>query len=168
MRHLLVIGLATLSLAHSAQAHVVFNEGEARAGSFYTAQLRVMHGCDGAATNKVTVHIPVGVTRVTPRAISGWTVEVAMVPLDEPILLHGFEVTEVVGSVTWSGGSFPDYSYEEFEIRMMLPETPGARLDFPVHQGCESGELRWDDIAGEGEDPWALEEPAPFITLESE
>ena len=89
-----------------------------------------------------------------------------MVTLDKPILLHGFEVTDVVGSVTWSGGTFPDYAYEQFEIRMMLPDTPGERLDFPVHQGCETGELNWDDIAGHDEDPWALKEPAPFIFLE--
>jgi hypothetical protein len=37
--------------------------------------------------------------------------------------------------------------------------------DFPVHQGCETGELYWDDIAGNDEYPWALDEPAPFIFL---
>ena len=166
MKHFFKLGIAALSIASSAQAHVVFNETEAAAGAFHTAQLRVMHGCDGEPTNRVTVIIPEGVTRVTPRAISGWTVEVSMVTLDKPILLHGFEVTDVVGSVTWSGGTFPDYAYGQFEIRMMLPDTPGERLDFPVHQGCETGELNWDDIAGHDEDPWALKEPAPFIFLE--
>ncbi len=155
-------------LASQAQAHVVFNHMQAEAGDFHTAQLRVMHGCDGAPTTSVRIDMPDGVTRVTPRALTGWTVEVEMKALDEPVMLHGFEVTETVGALIWSGGSFPDYSYEQFEFRMMLPDRPGARLDFPVHQYCGEKSLRWDDIADEAVDPWSLDEPAPFIRLLSE
>ena len=152
-------------LAGGAKAHVVFNDMEAQAGDFHTAQLRVMHGCDGAPTTKVRVEIPHGVTRVTPRVVPGWTVEVEIKTLEEPILLHGFEVTETVGALVWSGGSFPDFAYEQFEFRMMMPDAPEARLDFPVQQFCDEASLHWDDIADENEDPWSLDEPAPFIRL---
>lgn len=166
MKYTVLAAGAVLFLG-SAEAHVVFNEMEADAGGFHTAQLRVMHGCDGAPTTKVRIEIPDGVTRVTPRVVPGWTVDVEMKTLDEPILLHGFEVTETVGALTWSGGSFPDYAYEQFEFRMMMPEASGARLDFPVRQFCDEASLHWDDIAAENEDPWTLDEPAPFIRLRS-
>lgn len=162
-----VLALATSAalLTSAAEAHVVFNDMEAAAGDFHTAQLRVMHGCDGAPTTKVRVEMPGGVTRVTPRVVPGWMVEVEMKTLDEPIMLHGFEVTETVGALIWSGGSFPDYAYEQFEFRMMIPDAPGARLDFAVRQYCNEASLHWDDIAAENEDPWSLEEPAPFIRI---
>ncbi|MGB3457174.1 MAG: YcnI family protein [Litorimonas sp.] len=162
------IGLAVITLlAGQASAHVVFNVDEAKAGAFHTAQLRVMHGCEGQPTDRVRIVMPDGVTRVTPRVVSGWDISVEMRTLDEPILLHGFEVEEVVGALIWSGGSFPDFAYEQFEFRAMLPDEPGRRLDFVVNQGCGDLRLDWDDIAAPDADPWALDEPAPYITLTS-
>ena len=127
-----------------------------------------MHGCDGAPTTEVRVELPDGITRVTPRAVSGWAVKIEMKTLDEPIMLHGFEVTEIVGAIDWSGGSFPDHAYEQFEFRMMMPDAPDTRLDFPVRQFCDDASLHWDNIAAENEDPWSLDEPAPFIRLTPE
>lgn len=161
----ILLALGAAVAIGSAEAHVVFNDMESSAGTFHTAQLRVMHGCDGQPTTQIRVEIPDGITRVTPRAISGWSVEVEMKTLDEPVLLHGFEVTETVGAIVWSGGSFPDYAYEQFEFRMMMPDEAGTRLDFPVQQICETAKLEWDDIAAEDQDPWSLDEPAPFIRL---
>lgn len=154
-----------LSMTQSANAHVIFNEMEAPAKAFHTAQLRVMHGCAGSPTTSVTINIPDGVTRVTPRALTGWNVSINMKKLETPMTLHGFEVTETVGSITWSGGRFEDFAYEQFEMRMMMPDKPGLRLEFPVHQKCETGELHWNQIAKPDADPWSLDEPAPFITL---
>lgn len=157
-------GLAAIA-GLSASAHVVFNEDEASAGSFHTAQLRVMHGCDGQPTDTVRITIPDGVTRVTPRVVPGWTVSVETRKLETPIVLHGFEVDEVVDTLVWTGGSFPDFSYEQFEFRAMMPDEPGRRLDFAVRQSCSDLNLDWDDIAAEDKNPWTLDEPAPFIRL---
>lgn len=163
-----IIGLVVMTLlAGHASAHVVFNADEAEPGTFHTAQLRVMHGCEGQPTDHVRIVMPDGVTRVTPRVVPGWDISVEMRTLDEPILLHGFEVHEVVGALIWSGGSFPDFAYEQFEFRAMLPDESGRRLDFVVNQGCGDLRLDWDDIAAPDADPWALEEPAPYITLTS-
>lgn len=158
------IGLAVLAVG-SASAHVVFNEDETQAGSFFTAELRVMHGCDGQPTDTVRITIPDGVTRVTPRMISGWEVSVETRKLETPILLHGFAVDEVVDALLWTGGSFPDFSFEQFEFRAMMPDEPGRRLDFTVRQSCGDLNLNWDDIAADDDDPWTLDEPAPFIRL---
>lgn len=167
MKYTVLGTLAGLSFASMASAHVVFNDPVAEPGAFHTAQLRVMHGCDGQPTDRVRISIPDGVTRVTPRVVPGWDVAVEMRELDTPILLHGFEVSEVVGALVWSGGSFPDFSYEQFEFRAMLPNETGRRLDFTVSQGCGDLSLEWDDIASPEGDPWSLDEPAPFIRLES-
>lgn len=157
---------AILSIVSSAaQAHVVFNEESAPAGQFHTAQLRVMHGCDGQPTDSVRIVILDGVTRVTPRVLPGWSVNVEMRQLEEPILLHGFEVDEVVGALIWSGGSFPDFADEQFEFRAMLPDETGRRLDFVVTRACGEETLSWDDIAATDASPWSLEEPAPYIIL---
>lgn len=161
-----IIGIiANGLLGAQASAHVVFNEAEAEAGAFHDAQLRVMHRCDDQPTDRVRIMMPEGVTRVTPRAISGWDVSIEKRPLDKPVFLHGFEVHEVAGALVWSGGSFADLAYEQFEFRAILPNEPGRRLDFAVSQSCGDLILEWDDIAGEDEDPWSLEEPAPFIRL---
>ena len=164
-----IITCSVLALSTSqAAAHVVFNMDEAEAGTFHTAQLRVMHGCDGQPTDRVRIVMPDGVTRGTPRVVPGWSVSVEMRRLAEPILLHGFEVDEVVGALVWTGGSFPDFAYEQFEFRAMLPDEPGRRLDFVVNQGCGELALDWDDIASPDDDPWALEEPAPYIKLSND
>jgi uncharacterized protein YcnI len=166
MLKLFIITSAVLALSTSpAAAHVVFNMDEAEAGTFHTAQLRVMHGCNDQPTDSVRIVMPDGVTRVTPRVVPGWSVSVEMRTLDEPILLHGFEVDEVVSALVWTGGSFPDFAYEQFEFRAMLPDEPGRRLDFVVNQGCGELALDWDDLAEPSVEPWSLNEPAPFIRL---
>jgi len=161
---LIAFGVCLLSVP-SSYGHVVFNEIEAKAGAFQTAQMRITHGCSGNPTTSITVTIPDGVTRVTPRAMTGWTVEVGKRKLDKPVMLHGFEVDETVGSLTWSGGSFPDHTYEQFEFRMMMPKTDGAILHFPVHQKCKQGEIMWNEIPEPGQNPYELDEPAPFIKV---
>lgn len=161
---LIILGVHLLS-APSAYGHVVFNEIEAKAGEFQTAQMRITHGCSGNPTTSITVTIPDGVTRVTPRAMTGWTVEVGKRKLDKPVMLHGFEVDETVKSLTWSGGSFPDHTYEQFEFRMMVPNLEGAILRFPVHQKCTEGEITWDQVPKANQNPYELDEPAPFIKI---
>ncbi|PHR94111.1 MAG: hypothetical protein COA69_00510 [Robiginitomaculum sp.] len=161
-----IVYLSALCLVNTnAQAHVVFGAGQAEGGAYHVADLRIFHGCDGAATVKVTVEIPEGVTRVRPRAISGWDVSIDMVKLKTPVMLHGFEVHETVGSITWSGGALPDFAYEQFDFHIMVPNQPGQVLSFPVHQECVKGRLDWDQKALNMKDFGEMEHPAPFITI---
>ena len=64
IRTILLGGLVSLISISEAFSHVVFNVDEAEAGSFHTAQLRVMHGCEGQPTDHVRIVMPDGVTRV--------------------------------------------------------------------------------------------------------
>ncbi len=152
--------------ASAAHAHVVFDSQTAKAGEFHVAGLRIFHGCDGSPTNTVRLSIPDGVTRVRPRELEGWTVAVEMKTLETPIMLHGFEVTETVDAVVWSGGSIQDFAYQEFETHMMMPDAAGDALSFAVTQLCDEGRLDWDEKALNEEDFRTMESPAPFITLE--
>lgn len=157
-----------LTLAGTAKAHVVFGNGTAAPGAYHVADLRIFHGCEGSPTIEVTMDIPDNVTRVRPRSLPGWDVSVQKVSLNEPVMVHGFEVTEKVGSVTWKGGSIPDFAYQQFEVHFMTPDTPGEALSFPVHQICEDGRLDWDDPAVDDESFRTLPEPAPFILITEE
>ncbi|MAP93438.1 MAG: hypothetical protein CMK07_00655 [Ponticaulis sp.] len=164
MKKLIASTLTGLMLTGAAQAHNVFEVNEAKAGSMMIAKLGIMHGCDGSPTTKIVVDMPDGLNRVRPADISGWDVEITMKTLEEPFMLRGFEMWEVVDTVTWSGGSVPDFGYKQFDLWMEIPDLPGTRLDFPVHQYCEEGELHWDDTAPQGaDDPFSVPEPAPFI-----
>jgi periplasmic copper chaperone A len=149
----------------SAQAHVVFNQTNVAPAELTTLELRVMHGCDGSPTKEVRVKIPDGVTRVTPRALAGWSVALTKRRLATPVVLHGATVTEVVDTITWRGGSFPDYAFEQFEIRAMMPASPGTTLYFPVEQVCETGSNAWSQVPTTPAGWGALKEPAPFVTL---
>jgi periplasmic copper chaperone A len=161
--------LATLlaALAGPAMAHVSFEAPEAEAGSTYKGVLRVGHGCDGLATNVVRVRIPDGVINAKPMPKPGWTLETVVGPYAEPAELHGETVTEGVREIVWSGGELPDAWFDEFVIRATLPQgEPGQVLVFPVVQECgETAKLEWVEVAAEGQDPHALEFPAPTLTL---
>ncbi len=160
--------LTTLIVSVSTQvsAHVTFDAPSAKAGQFHVAGLRIFHGCDGSPTIKVTMEIPDGVTRVKPRAAAGWTASVAMKKLETPLMLHGEEISETVGAVTWEGGSLPDAAYEQFDVHMMMPDAPGTALGFPVHQTCDVGSLDWDETAQDIEAFQSLTHPTPFIMLD--
>jgi len=167
MKSLVLAAVFTGLTITSASAHNVFDNPFAPAGQLATAALRVMHGCDGQSTTEITINLPDGVMRVTPRMIPGWSVSVANRPLAKPIMLHGAEVKVAPASITWKGGSLPDYAYEAFEFRMMTPNTPGVTLVFPTIQKCEGGgEWRWVEVAPPNTRIESLKTPAPTITLQ--
>jgi periplasmic copper chaperone A len=159
-----IIAIASL-LAPAAQAHVVFNQTNATPAALTTLELRVTHGCDGSPTKEIRVKLPEGVTRVTPRALAGWNVAINKRRLATPVVLHGTTVTETIDSITWTGGSFPDFAYQQFEVRAMMPNTPGATLYFPVEQICETGSTSWSQIPATPAGGRALRDPAPSLTL---
>jgi periplasmic copper chaperone A len=165
MRDLFLLGFVVVALSNSASAHVVFNQSTVAPNALTTMEVRVTHGCDGAPTKEVRVKIPDGVTRVTPRALSGWQVAISKRRLAQPVTLHGGTVQETTDTITWSGGSFPDFAYQQFEIRAMMPNEPGKVLYFPVEQICETGKISWSQIPATSAGAGVLKEPAPFLTL---
>ncbi len=159
-----ILGLVIVSGA--ALGHAVINEGTAVAGRFTFLTLRVTHGCGKASTTEVRMKVPQGVTRVSPRFMEHWIIEKRMRPAalerrDEA----GELVREVVDEVIWRGGPLPDGYYGEFQVRAMMPDEPGRTLWFPTVQICEEGRIEWIQVPAEGQNPYDLEEPSPFIRL---
>jgi len=157
---------AALTFAVAADAHVVADPNQAAAGANFRTAFRVPHGCDGAATVAVRIHIPDGVFSVKPQMKAGWTAEVVMRRLDKPVDLgHGRTATETVSEVVWRGGPLPDGEFDEFGLVMKLPAQAGATIYFPTVQQCETGERRWVEIPAANDPSGHLHSPAPAVKL---
>lgn len=159
--------VATVLVAVPAAAHVSVTPGEAPSGGYARLDFSVPHGCDGESTNEVAVAIPPGAVSIKPEFLVGWDVETEIGPYDEPVELHGEEITEGVVSVTWTaqeGFELPDGQFRTFGLSVKLPEgEPGTQLAFPTVQGCVDGaETAWVTVPEGDEEP---EHPAPMVTL---
>jgi uncharacterized protein YcnI len=154
------------SIAFSAEAHVTLEARQAPADSYHKAVLRVPHGCKDSPTVRLRVRIPDGVSGVKPQPKPGWTLQITKVKLATPLDDgHGGKITETVGEVMWSGGSLPDEHYDEFALRVKLPDRPGATLYFPVVQECAQGVHRWIELPAAGKSGDEMKEPAPALRL---
>ncbi len=73
------LGVTTIALsiaATSLMAHATLEQQEAAVGSTYKGVMRIGHGCDGEATQKVTITIPEGVIAVKPMPKANWSLQV--------------------------------------------------------------------------------------------
>lgn len=156
--------VAALAAVPAALAHVSPSVSEVGAGGSANVGFTIGHGCDGSPTKEVTIQIPAGVTSAKPRPKAGWKVTVTRGKLPQPVKdFAGNTITNGVLSVSWKGGSLPDDQYDEFEVRLGMPSTPGKTVYFPIVQKCVKGEHRWIEIPVKGQDE--PEEPAPGIAI---
>jgi uncharacterized protein YcnI len=163
-----VAGAVVIGLSAPAAAHVSVSATGTTAGAYTLLTFSVPHGCEGEATTAVAIQVPEPLYSVTPTVNPNWDVELTTVELDEPITdSHGNEVTERVGEVVYTAHHpLPDGHRDAFELSLRLPEeTAGQTLAFPVIQVCGDTEHPWIQIAEEGQDPDALDSPAPFIEV---
>jgi len=147
--------VATLLGAQASSAHVsIQTHAEVfSAGGSATLYLRVPHGKAGFLTNKVEVQLPENIGIVKPEHIPGWTEVVT---------------NDVAGkntlSVSWSGGSLADSSFQDFGLRVTLPATPGVTIYFPTVQTLSDGSTEaWVTIPVAGQPEPAM--PAPAFKL---
>ena len=127
------------ALVAPAAAHVTVQPNEAVQGSFSRFVVRVPNERDDASTTKVVVEFP-PLAFVSFQPKEGWKRTVEMVELEEPLEVFGNEITEAVGSVTWSGGEIAPGEFEEFDFSAAMPEEETS-LEFPAHQTYSSGEV---------------------------
>lgn len=147
-------------------AHVTLEAQQATAGSYHKAVLRVPHGCAGSPTTAIKVQIPQGVVGVKPMPKPGWELSIVRAKLDRPYKDgHGRDVTERVSEVHWTGGRLLDDHYDEFAMRVRLPDSAGETIYFRTVQECEKGVHRWIEIPASGKSRSDYAEPAPQITL---
>lgn len=165
---LAVVGAVLLAPA-SASAHVTVNPGEAEKGGFAKLSFRVPNERDDAGTVKLEVTFPAEAPFAffNVRAVPGWRSNVERTTLAQPLEVFGQTVNEVVGKVTWEGGTIPPGGFEEFDVSVgPLPED-ADELVFKALQTYSSGEVvRWIELREPGatEDP---EHPAPVLALTS-
>ena len=145
MRRLGIIGplaLALLLAASPAWAHVTVQPNEAPAGAFFAFVVRVPNERDDASATKIEVEFP-PLAFVSFQDVEGWKRTVEMRTLEEPLDVFGEPVSEVVGSVTWSGGEIQPGEFQDFGFSARVPEDQ-EELEFPALQTYSSGEVvRW-------------------------
>ena len=162
------VGLTVLAgVAMPADAHIRIREPGEK-GGFSIVTFSVPTERDDAGTVKVEVQLPedhpLPFVSVQPKP--GWTAETTKRTLDAPIEAFGDEVTEVVDTVTWSGGTIAPGEFDTFSLSVGPLPDDADHLEFPTIQTYSSGEeVAWIQTTPEGgEEP---ENPAPVLTLVS-
>lgn len=162
---LLGAGAAALTLAGAlpASAHVSAVPNTATTGSTAVVAFRVPHGCDGQDTYELEMSIPESITAVKPKLMPGWIIRIDKVKRDKPLVSGTTTLTDRVAKVTWSG-NMPDDFFEDFTLRVGLPDAPNTTLNFPVIQRCIGTKpVNWTEIAQPGQpEP---EHPAPSLKI---
>jgi uncharacterized protein YcnI len=149
--------VAVVAAASPALAHVTVQPNESTPGAFARFVVRVPNERSDASTTKVEVQFP-DLFFVSFMDVPGWQRTVEMRQLDEPAEVFGEEVTEVVGTVTWSGGEIQPGEFMEFGFSARMPDE-ATTLEFPAIQTYDSGEVvRWIG-------PPDAEEPAARVNV---
>ena len=169
MRHLLLQFAAACALTATsiatAHAHATLERSEAAPGG-YKAVVRIGHGCDGQPTHTVRVDIPEGYIGVKPMPKPGWSLAVESGDYAKAYRLHGNDVSSGTKTVTWSGGSLDDAHYDEFVLSGTLAGVEeGQTLFFRTVQLCPEGEVAWEQIPQDGQNPHDLDRPAPGVKI---
>jgi uncharacterized protein YcnI len=155
---LIAAGLAA-PLAH---AHITLEQAGAPAGAYQKLTFRVGHGCEGSATNTLTVVLPDGVAGAKPMPKPGWSIATVDGKLATPVVSHGATITSAVREVSWKGGPLPDSQYDEFILQVKLPEAVG-KLHFKVIQVCDKIRAEWSELPGAA--GAKLKFPAPALDV---
>ncbi|MCX7620426.1 MAG: YcnI family protein [Acidimicrobiales bacterium] len=162
-----VTAVFTLVLASAASAHVTVQPSEAKQGGFTAVVFRTPNERP-EPTVKLEVQLPRDhpIAAVSVKPVPGWSYEVTKRTIDKPIDLHGRQVTEVVDTITWSGGEIKPGEYQEFPVSLGPLPAGVDELVFPAIQTYASGEeVRWVERQQPGqEEP---ERPAPVLKLVS-
>jgi uncharacterized protein YcnI len=154
--------LAASLAAPFAQAHINLEQTSAPAGAYQKLTFRVGHGCEGSATNSVTVVMADGVTGAKPMPKAGWTIATVEGKLNAPIMSHGAPVTSAVREVSWKGGPLPDSQYDEFSMQVKLPDAVG-KYYFKVIQVCAKGRAEWSEAPSASDAKMKF--PAPMLEV---
>jgi uncharacterized protein YcnI len=149
-------------LAMPAYAHIGLEQTMATAGAYQKLTFKVGHGCEGSATNAITVLLPEAVTGAKPMPKAGWTIATVEAKLNAPVVSHGATITSAVREVSWKGGPLPDAQYDEFSMQVKLPDAAG-KYYFKVTQVCEKGRAEWSELPAA---PGAkMKFPAPMLEV---
>ncbi|MEE2570966.1 YcnI family protein [Pseudarthrobacter sp. J64] len=162
-------GTAALLLAGvgPASAHVGVTPDKTGANGYALLGFAFSHGCEGAATTKITITLPQELNDATPTVNPNWTVEKVTETLAEPRkLADGSSITKRTSQIVYTAKEpVADGLRDALVLSAKLPDAAGTTLYFPTLQTCETGQTDWAEIPAEGQDPHDLEAPAPALTV---
>lgn len=162
-------GTAALLLAGvgPAAAHVTVTPDKTEANGYAVLTFAFSHGCEGAATNKVTITLPQQLNDATPTINPNWTVEKVTETLAEPRkLADGSSITKRTSQIVYTAKEpVADGLRDTLALSAKLPDAAGTTLHFPTLQSCETGQTDWAQIPADGQDGHDLEAPAPSLTV---
>ena len=148
----------------AANAHVTVSPTEAEPGSYSLLTFRVPNESDTAGTIELAVDLPQDMpfASVSYEPVPGWSAVVERSELDEPVELHGTEVTEAATRVVWTADEGVQIAPGEFQRFTLsvgpVPET--GPITLPATQTYSDGEVvAWADT-----DPEA-DHPAPILSV---
>jgi uncharacterized protein YcnI len=163
------VGLLIATVSWQARAHIVLAEPTAIAGTYHKATLRVGHGCNGADTTGLLVHVPAGFQGAKPQPKAGWRVSVRKAKLTTPYNSHGQTVTEDVVEIRWEATSpeaaLPDTQFDEFAFLSRLPDQAGP-VWIKVLQTCTQGQNDWSQVPTSGTSTRGLKSPAALLDIQ--
>jgi len=172
VRGLVTVGVATCLVGVMqavAFAHVTVSPETATQGGYAALTFRVPNERDDASTTEIEVQLPTDspLASVSVKPHPGWSYEITKAKLATPIEVHGAQISEVIGKITWtaadSKSAIKPGEYDEFSVSAgPLPETD--RLVFKTLQHYSDGEVvRWIQEPASGADE--PERPAPMLRL---
>lgn len=146
-------------------AHVTIPD-EVEGGGIGSVTFAVPNERPDASTASLEVQLPQDppLPYVSVEMKPGWESEVTMRTLDEPVELFGQEVSEVVDTVRWTGGTIAPDRFDSFTLRAGPFPDSEAKMVLPAIQTYDSGEeVPWIELASEdGEEP---DHPAPVLRV---
>jgi uncharacterized protein YcnI len=164
----LAAGTSVLAVAGPAWAHVGIQPSQAPKGSDTVLAFTVPGEIENADTVKVEIVFPTDhpIADASVEPLAGWTATVQRTKAPEPIKTDNGDVTEMVESVTWSGGAIKPGEFQEFKVSVGLPSDADS-LEFKAVQTYSNGQVvRWiEDTPPNGPEP---QNPAPVLMLTGE
>lgn len=154
---------AVLAMAAPASAHVTIDPKEVPGGGYATVNVKVPNERDDASTVAVELHLDPEhpLASVQPQAVPGWEVEVETAELDEPLEVHGSQVTEAPSKIIWTGGEISPGTFQQFPLSVGRLPADVDQLVLKAIQTYDSDEVvRWIDEPTDG-----AEYPAATLTL---
>ena len=127
--------------AGAASAHVHVTPEDNAAGGSSVLTFAFAHGCEGSPTSKIAISLPDQLVDATPTVHPGWDVEKVSETLDTPKTLDsGATVTERVSQIVYTAKEpVADGLRDTLQLQVLLPESAGETLAFPVLQTCGEG-----------------------------
>ena len=168
-RVLISVGCAVAALATMpANAHIIIENMQGRAGYNELLTLVVPHGCGAAATTELRMKVPPEITLIVPEKAAGWQVESIKRKSEKPVMREGRPITEVVDEIVWKGNSLQTEELGLFRFMVGMPLDIGKVVYFKTILKCQNIEERWVDTYDNDAEYWRVwlkEKPAPFAVV---